>query len=584
MACVILLDLLKSNTMANRNPEQLFNQGLDYFLGIGKDKNMIAARKLMQEAADMGLVKAAILLADWYVKDYIPSDNHMEAIELYEKCCSMGDTQALCRLGMCYKKGIGVRKDLVRSLEYYIKAYEGGMMGACFEIALAYEKGLGVEKDLEQAIRWYQEGAEAGDPECAGNLGFCYYHGAGIPRDVDKAKELFLKNSDFNAVIQKNLGVIFYKGTKTCPPDEKMGIHWLSVAAGNGDYISALHLGDIFRKKDRDESMKWYARAAALDKKKGAYTYAFYLYKYNEPGAWESAFNWMKRSADHRYIPAMFMLGLFYKSGVGTTVDHAKAFYWFKLAAENEYEQAYSHIGRYYRTGQIVAVNYEIALQWYEKAITSKSDNVRGEALYDYGVMYLKGLGVSRNREKAIAYLCQARNLKCLNAINMLEELNNPELNDKHLDRIRVLEEGDIIQYVRMKLEDQYDAANWVPDILRKLEAQVDMVKEKGIARKGTDGRYIWTLGNIDFAQWVLLVSDKLCLYSVDEERRKSYHPTYFARLFLNKNGREFKPEDLRHNMSKINNVHFPEREKNYDLLKSVIEDGTEVMGQNSMD
>ena len=558
--------------MNNRtDPEQLFYQSLDYYFGIGKEKNILLARRIMQKASDLGLIKASILLADWYVKDYIPSDNYRQAIELYEKCHILGDPQSLCRLGMCYKKGIGVQKDLAKSLEYYVSAYEAGMNGACFDIAMAYEKGTGVEKNLEMAVQWDRKGTEAGDPECACNLGFCYYHGAGTPRDVDKAKALFLEYSDFNPMIQKNLGVIFYQGTKMCPPDEKQAIHWLTEAANNGDSDSALYLGKIYRTKDREEAMKWYAKAAKLDKSKGAYTYAFFLYKYGKKEEWDQSFKWMKCAAEHKNVSAMFMLGLFYKCEVGTPVDHAKAFYWLKMAAENGYDQAYSHIGRYYRTGQIVAKNYEIALQWFEKAITSKSANVRGEALYDYGVMYLEGLGVSKNFDKAVSYFYQAKELDCINAIDKLKELNNPAPDKKHLDKIRILEEGDIIRYVGMKVDDQHESANWVPDIQRKLEIYVDKIKKSGIATQRADGTFMWTLGNIDFAQWILMVSDRLGLYSVDEDGQRSYHATFFARLFVTKKGKEFKPEDVRHNMSKINNEAYTAGEKNYDKLYDLL-------------
>ena len=131
----------------------------------------------------------------------------------------------------------------------------------------------------------------------------------------------------------------------------------------------------------------------------------------------------MKLSAENKHVSAQFLLGLFYKCGIGTPVNHEKAFYWFNLAAENGYEQSYSHIGRYYLDGRIVKTNYENAALWFEKAITSQNENVRGEALFDYGVLYLDGLGVSKNREKAIGYFVESKKLGCLNAINKLKEL-----------------------------------------------------------------------------------------------------------------------------------------------------------------
>ena len=48
-----------------------------------------------------------------------------------------------------------------------------------------------------------------------------------------------------------------------------------------------------------------------------------------------------------------------------------------------------------------------------------------GEALYDYGVMYLDGLGVKKNKIRAIGYLLESKELGCINAINKLKELDS---------------------------------------------------------------------------------------------------------------------------------------------------------------
>ena len=133
---------------------------------------------------------------------------------------------------------------------------------------------------MGKAITWYTKGTEMGDADSACNLAFCYYNGKGIAQDIEKAKELFLKYSEYNTEIQKNLGVIYYKGTPSCKPDEEKAINWFTQAANNGNIQSMLHLGKIYKKNNIEEAMKWYKKAATLDDKKGAYTYAFHLYQY----------------------------------------------------------------------------------------------------------------------------------------------------------------------------------------------------------------------------------------------------------------------------------------------------------------
>ncbi len=538
---------------------ELFNKALEYYLGIEKDKNLILAKQYLKKSAKFGLTKAINLLADLYLRKEFYCESYEDAVKLYMQGWDLGDSRSLFHLAKCYAKGKGVKKDVVKAKELYIEAYRAGCLDACFDIALCYEKGIGVEQSLEQAICWYKRGAEMGDADCACNLGFCYYRGKGIFKDIDKAKEIFLKYSYYSDAVQRNLGVIFYKGTKTTKPDVESAIYWLNQSANNGDSVSMRYLGKIYREKgDRISALEWYQKGAEKDGKEGAYHYGFFLYKYSKEGKWKESFIWIKKAAENKHVPAEFLLGLFYKCGIGTDINHTKAFYWFNLASEHEYEQAYNHIGRYYCDGRIVTKNYETALVWFEKAITSKDDNVRGEALYDYGLMFLDGLGVKKDRNKAIDFLMESKSLGCLNAIHKLEEMNNPDRRVKKFGRASVLEHGDIIQYVEMKLDDNCTESHWVPNVLEKLIIYVDHVKHSDLVQLTEEGKHKWMLGNIDYAQWIIMVSDELKLYCdnyyVNDKKKRLYYPKYFANLFLTKKGHKFKPLDIRHNLSAINN------------------------------
>ena len=55
------------NNYALEQAEELFEQALEYFLGIEKEKNMIHAKELLQQSSELGLSKSSNLLGDWYI-------------------------------------------------------------------------------------------------------------------------------------------------------------------------------------------------------------------------------------------------------------------------------------------------------------------------------------------------------------------------------------------------------------------------------------------------------------------------------------------------------------------------------------
>lgn len=129
------------NNCALEQAEELFEQALEYFLGIEKEKNMIHAKELLQQSSELGLSKSSNLLGDWYIKKIIPGDNYKEAFKLYTRGCEFGDMRSFSRLAMCYEKGYGIKKDIPKALELYEKSVELGNKDACFSIARIYEKG-----------------------------------------------------------------------------------------------------------------------------------------------------------------------------------------------------------------------------------------------------------------------------------------------------------------------------------------------------------------------------------------------------------------------------------------------------------
>jgi hypothetical protein len=127
------------------------------FAGQGVQSDVTGAARLLQEAADAGLVAAQHELA---------------------RRLRVAD---------------GVPLDLSRSLHYYHLAAQSGHCDAQFSLGVMLEQGIGLNAPQPaQAAIWYrklaQEHAHAG---AAHNLGVLYVQGLGVPRSGAAAKTLF---------------------------------------------------------------------------------------------------------------------------------------------------------------------------------------------------------------------------------------------------------------------------------------------------------------------------------------------------------------------------------------------------------
>ena len=96
--------------------EDLYIKALDHFFGIEREKNLIRAQELLVQSAELGLSKSYVLLGDWYLKKYLPSNDFKEAFQCYTSACDLGNSRSYSRLAMCYEHGYGVEVNLHKHL------------------------------------------------------------------------------------------------------------------------------------------------------------------------------------------------------------------------------------------------------------------------------------------------------------------------------------------------------------------------------------------------------------------------------------------------------------------------------------
>jgi TPR repeat protein len=114
----------------------------------------------------------------------------------------------------------------------------------------------------------------------------------------------------------------------------------------------------------------------------------------------EKAVNWYRKASEKENPSAQLNLGYCYDIGFGVPKNKSKALFWYKKAFSNGNVSAAINIATIYQDKK----NNKRAFFWYSKAAELND----GDALFEIGYRYLKGLGVRRKYNKAVKYLEQA--------------------------------------------------------------------------------------------------------------------------------------------------------------------------------
>ena len=119
---------------------------------------------------------------------------------------------------------------------------------------------------------------------------------------------------------------------------------------------------------------------------------------------YSTALQLLKPLAETGDSAAQNNLGVLYRNGQGTRVDHVEALKWFRRSADQRNASAEYNLGLAYAAGFGVAVNKEEASRWF-KLSAEQGDLAAQTAL---GIMYYEGTGVPKNKAGGIKWLMSA--------------------------------------------------------------------------------------------------------------------------------------------------------------------------------
>lgn len=296
--------------------------GVNYYKGIGVDKDAEEAEKLFKDAVskidaesvkagkvtgsaeicmglgyyywnakerDYGAAKdwfeTAVVLGNNFGNEYIGyiyengngvTKNYATALDYISIIADKGNAIALNEIGYLYSVGDesnGVAKSMNKAVEYYEKAANAGSIYAMDNLADKYWDGAltNGEPEYDKAFPWYEKAAEYGYAQSLRTLGFYYRDGLGsIEPNINKAIEYYTQaaeKDDVNATRQ--LGNIYYKD-KYDMQNYELAIEWYKKGADLGDAWSIYYLSDAYLygkgvDKNIDEAKKYYDRVSAMN-------------------------------------------------------------------------------------------------------------------------------------------------------------------------------------------------------------------------------------------------------------------------------------------------------------------------------
>ncbi|MGV2873046.1 tetratricopeptide repeat protein [Colwellia sp. E150_009] len=214
--------------------------------------------------------------------------------------------------------------------------------------------------------------AELGDPIAIYNLAHSYHHGTYSEVDLAQAKNWYEKAATTDSPsVRYKIGRMFESGVIFKKDINKAVEHYI-FAAEAGDINAQANLGALYLAKKLPKN---------LAKKNSI----------------KQGIRWSEKAAEQNSVQAQVNLAMTYQKGLLDKVDVNKAIYWFKAAAANNDAFSQYQLGLYYYHSK----NYKEAFYWFDLA----SELHNKEAMLYLSMMFDKGLGVDKNREKSIALL-----------------------------------------------------------------------------------------------------------------------------------------------------------------------------------
>lgn len=259
----------------------------------------------------------------------------------------------------------------------------------CF-IGMAYEYQLfNYPLDYEKSCEYYELATQLNDPLATYKLAQCNEKGRGTTKDVKKALYFYRCAAKLGITdALHTYGSIIMNGFLDAPKDERLGMHYLSLAAIQADLIYPYPLFDIGKKYEKkgdtldiiaDETYAYsiYLKGAILNdpncQNKIARCYENGELKKHKN--LKKAIAWYKKAAEGGQIDSQLKLFAFLSSGIPGIIkkDLKSSYFWALRAGTKGFSRSMFYLGELSLSGSGTEQNIILAYWWYKIAACNGS-------------------------------------------------------------------------------------------------------------------------------------------------------------------------------------------------------------------
>ena len=185
----------KNKDIEKREIKRYYDEGMNYYNGVGKRINYTEAFNLLLKAANKQYHRAEFMVGQCYYFGQGVSQDRKIAYTWYSKAVAHGNTSARqmlaklkaenmsqtpcqhlsmmlqrekeihdsaiqCEIGKCYLNGIGTKENRTEAFQWFQKSAEQRNANAQFLLGQCYYEGYGTQKNEKDAITWFSRAAE----------------------------------------------------------------------------------------------------------------------------------------------------------------------------------------------------------------------------------------------------------------------------------------------------------------------------------------------------------------------------------------------------------------------------------------
>lgn len=325
--------------------------------------------------------------------------DYTQAYPKLEVLSKAGNAKATYLLANIKLYGYGDKKDIAKGREYMHLAAKKDDLAAQMYLGAYY---LNQEKNLKESLFWLKKAASQGDQSAQLAMALAYLHGLGVKKNITVAKKYLIKTAKKNIpMAQYELGKIFSKSRYAV--DRKMGRIWLSKAKKNGYFPE-----DIVKNNSQEEQAALpLNQLAALLKKAGVNIHR--------------ASPRLAPGTDQTEMPKLSSLSMkkvMYPDYAMITSGRLQVADIVSAISQQNYQKQIRESVDYTNKKLLPAIHQE-----HDAAVSELSRQVTFghiPGMYQLGLHYLHGVGVPKDKRKALDLFFEAAKQKYAKAEYMV--------------------------------------------------------------------------------------------------------------------------------------------------------------------